>query len=108
MSEILRADIGQFNGTTFIPIVPAPTEGVYVIPPGGFVFVNADNASRIFEIEIRKGDLSVKIFDDTLVAGEPYAWPFIITLTPDLSLHGRVTTSPTTEPIFYYEGSNEQ
>jgi hypothetical protein len=109
VSEILPADIGVFTGTTFVRIVPPPTFGVYRIPRGGLVFANADNAERTIQIEIRKGDLAVMIFNDPLAAGEPYAWPFELTLVPEFDgIYGKVTTSPTTQPVWKYEGRAEE
>jgi len=108
VSEIRRADIGVFTGTTFLQIIPPPTTGVYVVPPGGFVFHNADNAARTFVIQHRKGDLIVEIFNSSLAAGEGYAWPFEMTIANDFDgLFGKVTASPTTQPTWYYSGRNE-
>ena len=105
-----RADIGVFTGTTFLQIVPPPSEPgmLYVMPPGALIWHNADNAARTFVMEMRKGGLAIEFFNTELGAGEGFAWPFEIVIANDFDgVWGKVTASPTTEPTWQYHGRLE-
>lgn len=104
--EIITADAGKFPAdASYIQIVPPPIGTDYLIPEGGLVWHNADNAARTFIIEIRKGDIKIELFNTELAAGEGFAWPFSLNITPSFDgVWGKVTTAPTTQPTWYYHG----
>ena len=105
-----RADIGVFTGTTFLQIVPPPSEPgmVYVLPPGALDWSNADNVARTFKMEKRGRGVTIEFFGSEIKAGKGFAWPFEIVIANDFDgIWGRVTESPTTQPTWEYHGRLE-
>ena len=97
------ADIGLFNGTTWVRLVPPPDEGELVIPPGGLQVNNRDNITRKFTVELRKGSIIVNLFNQDVEPDDSAVWPKKLMITSKFDgVFGRVTTIPTTQPTFYY------
>jgi len=106
MADFKTTNLSLMATTTgYTQLIEAPPSGEFVIEDGGIVIENTTTTDHTFTMEVRKGSVSVRLFQNTIQGKETFIWNRIIRIPSDFTgIFAKTTAAPATAPEFYYTG----
>jgi len=106
MADFKTTDIGLMATTTaYNNIIPPPPSGQFVIEDGGIVVENTTTTAHTLTLEIRKGTVAVRVYQNAIQANETFIWNRIIRIPSDFTgVWAKTTAAPATSLEYYYTG----